>query len=209
MAAPEYTVQAYGTDSSGRTIFATKFMWDWWRGVCADLGFTPTIVQGAFMVRNGGGAAASAGYHDQGGCFDLRTWDLSPERVQLVVRTLRLHGAAAWLRDQTHGGFDPHIHFVLGDDEPLAAGAAAQWRAYLAGRDGLASNGPDYHWRPVPLVIHAPEDDLPLNDDDKRWIAEQIDAAAKKAAAEVLNFKVVARNNITVRAVLRELLKGN
>lgn len=205
---PDFTVQRRGVDSSGRDIWATNFMWDWWQGVCLDLGFTPTIVQGSFMVRNGGGADASAGYHDQGGCFDLRTWDLSAERVQQVVRTLRLHGAAAWLRDQTHGGFDPHIHFVLGDDRPLAAGAAAQWRSYLAGRDGLASNGPDYHWRPDPLVLHAPEDDLPLNDDDKAWIAAQVDAAAKQAAKEVMDFKVISKSNTTVRQILREILKG-
>lgn len=205
---PDFTVNNYGTDSSGRTIFATNYMWTFWRNVCAELGFTPTVVQGAFMARNGGGADASAGYHDQGGCFDLRTWDLSETAVQKVVRTLRSHGAAAWVRDSRHG-MDPHIHFVLGTDRPLAAGALDQWQDYLDGRNGLANNGPDYHWRPEPLVTEPPEDDLPLNAEDKAWIKEQIDEAAKKAASEVLNFKVVAKNNITVRAVLRELLKGN
>ena len=53
---------------------------------------------------------------------------------------------------------DPHLHLVLGTDSGLAAGAAWQWREYLAGRDGLASRGLDYHPRPDPLVTTPPED---------------------------------------------------
>ena len=44
----------------------------WWDAYVDRLGFTPTIVQGAWMIKNGGGANASAGYHDRGGCLDLR-----------------------------------------------------------------------------------------------------------------------------------------
>lgn len=145
------------TDSSGRGIFMTVLMSQWWDGVCEELGFVPVITQGAWMVRNGGGAAASAGYHDGGGCGDLRVWNLTDAQVVQVIRTLRRHGAAAWLRNVEHGGFtDPHIHFVLGSDYGLSAGAKAQWAAYVAGRDGLASNGRDYHWRPSPLVLKPP-----------------------------------------------------
>lgn len=53
---------------------------------------------------------------------------------------------------------DPHLHMVLGSDVGLAYGAAGQWRDYLAGRDGLASRGRDYHPRPDPLPIEPPED---------------------------------------------------
>lgn len=155
---PDFTVRTRGVDTSGRPLRATAYMWAWWDRVCDDLGFTPTIVQGAFMA--GHGADASAGYHDQGGCFDLRVWNLGPTQVEDVIRTCRELGAAAWLRDHRHG-MDPHIHLLLGSDRPLDSGAAYQWRQYLAGRDGLAGNGPDYHWRPSPLVTTPPpEDDM-------------------------------------------------
>lgn len=156
---PDFTVAKRGTDSSGRAIYATAYMWDWWNAVCSELGFRPTITQGAFMVRNGGGAQASAGYHDAGGTFDLRVWDLTKSQVDQTIRTLRASGAAAWLRNQQHGGFDdPHIHLVFGSDAPLAPGAAWQWLAYLNGGDGLSGGGRDYHPRPAPLVTEPPAD---------------------------------------------------
>jgi hypothetical protein len=154
----DFTVAKRGMDTSSRDIYATNYMWSWWLAVCGRLGFTPTIVQGAFMTRAGGGADASAGYHDKGGCFDLREWDLSSEQVGKVIRELRRSGAAAWLRDEQHGGFSPHIHFVLGTDSPLASGAAGQWTDYLNGGDGIG--GRDYHWRPDPIVTTPPEDEM-------------------------------------------------
>lgn len=156
---PDFAVVQRGTDTSGRPIFATRYMWSWWDDVVAELGFTPTIVQGAFMGRAGGGAAASAGYHDGGGCFDLRTWDLTAAAVERVIRVTRSMGAASWVRDQRHG-MDPHLHFVLGSDQPLNDGAAWQWQQYLNGGDGLASGGRDYQWRPNPLVTIPPEDPM-------------------------------------------------
>lgn len=150
----DFTVITTGSDSSGRTIKMTRFMRDWWNGTCEELGFRPTIVQGAFMA--GAGAASSAGYHDKGGCLDLRVWDLTDDEQVKVIRTLRRRGAAAWLRDEKHGGMDPHIHLVLGVDVPLHSGADWQWHEYVAGRDGLASRGKDYHWRPDPLVLKPP-----------------------------------------------------
>lgn len=153
----EPTVVRVGTDSSGRPIYMTRKMRRWWRRVCKRLGFTPTITQGAWMVKAGGGAAGSAGYHDGGGCLDLRVWDRSDAEVKRMIEVLRLMGAAAWLRNQTHGGFsDPHVHLVLGSDRGLALGARRQWSAYIDNKDGLAFNGPDYHWRPKPLVLTPP-----------------------------------------------------
>lgn len=137
----------------------TPLMAQWWdefSELCAKKGpgggFEPTIVQGAFMALSGGGASASAGYHDKAGCLDLRVWDRSQEQVQFMIRRARGMAAAAWLRNASHGGMDPHIHLVLGPDSPKAYGAAWQWTEYVAGRDGLASRGKDYHWRPDPLV---------------------------------------------------------
>ena len=167
-----------GTDTSGRPILMTPLMRDWWDGYCERLGFTPTITQGAWMTQAGGGAGASKGYHDGGGCLDLRVWDRTGSQVRAMVATARAGGAAAWLRDKLHGGFnDPHIHLVLGDDDGLATGAAWQWGRYLAGRDGLATDTPDYHPRPSPLVTAIPEDwTMPT-------LAEIDDLIAKRVAA--------------------------
>lgn len=151
----DFTVVVVGTDSSGRAIKMTRYMRDWWRVTCEVLGFRPTIVQGAFM--EGSGAAASAGYHDKAGCLDLRVWDLTEREQVRLIRTLRRRGAAAWLRDEKHGGMDPHIHLVLGTDQRLASGASWQWSEYQAGRNGLANQGGDYHWRPTPLVLKPPK----------------------------------------------------
>ena len=186
--ADQWTVRRHGTDTSGRGIFATDYMWAWWQGVLADLDFEPTIVQGAWMVRNGGGAAASAGYHDGGGTFDLRTWDLTRGQVDQLIRVLRKHGAAAWRRDRQHGGMDPHIHLTLGTDRGLASGARWQWNEYLAGRDGLASGGRDYEWRPDPLVTTPPkEDDVSYLD----WPKKDREALAEDIAKAVLRTKDV------------------
>lgn len=153
----ETTVVRVGTDSSGRPILMSRKMRRWWRRVCRRLGFTPVITQGAWMSKAGGGAAASAGYHDGGGCLDLRVRDRTDAEVKRMVEVLRLMGAAAWLRNETHGGFsDPHIHLVFGSDRGLAAGARRQWAAYIDNKDGLAFNGADYHWRPSPLVLTPP-----------------------------------------------------
>lgn len=152
-----HTVSRRATDSSGRGIFASDYHWNWWLEVLSRLDFTPSITQGAWMTLNGGGAQESAGYHDGGGCFDLRVWDLRTTQQQTLIRELRRSGSAAWLRDERHGGFsDPHIHLVLGTDHDLDDGAAYQWRDYLAGGDGMG--GRDYHWRPDPLVTKPPED---------------------------------------------------
>lgn len=202
---PNFTVSAHGVDSSGRAILSTAHMWDWWEIVVAELGFRPTIVQGAFMSRvPGGGASDSAGYHDLGGCFDLRTWDLSADQQERVVRTLRNYGAAAWRRDQRHG-MDPHLHFVLGTDKPLASGAASQWRDYIAGHNGLSGDGPDYEWRPNPLVLTPPEDDMKTEDFDR--IQAMLDAQRASIVKDLLA-AVVDGSKLTVRHVLDRLGKA-
>lgn len=185
---PDFTVHQFGTDTSGRPILMTQFMHDWWQGVVAELGFEPTIVQGAFMSRIGGGAAASAGYHDLGGCMDVRTRDLTGDQLDRLVRGSRSRGGAAWRRDETaaHGGMDSHCHITLGADQPLSPGARASWQSYLDGRNGLANNAPDYEWRPEPLVTTPPqEDDMAQYADQLDRIqkaAEAAEAAAEKAA---------------------------
>jgi len=149
--------QRVGTDSSGRPILMTRFMATWWEGIVAELGFEPTIIQGAWMKYAGGGATESAGYHDGGGCLDVRVWDLTTTQQQAVIHATRWGGAGSWLRDKKHGGMDPHIHMVLGSDQGLSSGAAWQWLNYIHGGDGLSSGGRDYHPRPKPLVTEPPE----------------------------------------------------
>lgn len=178
---PDFTVRRYGTDSVGRAIYMTAYMRRVRTQALAELDFGDEVVcvQGAFMTRNGGGATKSAGYHDQAGCWDERTRNLTDAQIDQLVAAYRRNGIAAWRRDQRHGGMDQHVHCLLGTDRPLAAGAAQQWRDYKAGLDGLARRGPDYEWRPSPLVLTPPEeDDMPAYKDwtpaDKKALADDV-----------------------------------
>lgn len=169
------TAVRVGSDPDGRPIYMTRYQRRWWRRVCIRLGFTPTIVQGAWMVKAGGGAASSAGYHDGGGCLDIRVWDLSAAQQQRLVKVVRDMGAGGWIRDREHGGMDPHFHLVLGSDAGLSAGAQAQWIDYMNGFDGLATRGPDYHWRPNPLVKTPP----PSARKARQAVQDAVDEAAR------------------------------
>lgn len=145
---PKYVT--LGRDTSGREIRMSPVFRNWWDAYVDELGFTPTITQGGWM--SGAGASASAGTHE-GDALDLRVWDRSVREVGRMVSEARDMGCAAWLRDRHHGGFtDPHIHLIPGPWALAAPAAIRQWQSYVKGRDGLASNGPDYHPRPTPLV---------------------------------------------------------
>lgn len=197
MAKHDFAVARRGTDTSGRGIFATAYMWTIWLAVLAHPDIRPfahkiVITQGAFMRLTGGGAAGSEGYHDGAGTFDLRVWNLTDAEVATLIRVLRLFGIAAWLRNVQHGGFtDPHIHLVLGSDHPLSAGATSQWLTYLDGGDGLAGGGPDYHPRPAPLVLEPPdslmEDDMPSYQD---WTEAEKTEQAERIAKAVWAHKI-------------------
>lgn len=160
----KWDVKRRGTDSSGRGIYASDYMWAWWLRCCDILGFTPTIVQGAWMTLAGGGAGQSAGYHDGGGCFDIRIRDLSAAQRDRCIHVFRSMGAAYYERYESQG-FDLHAHLCLGSDADIDDGAMNQWREYLAGGDGLTGTAPDYHWRPNPIVTNPPpEDDMTPDD---------------------------------------------
>ena len=169
------TVQR-GTDSSGRTIRSTAECWAAWDAACTELGFTPTIVQGGFM--GSGGADASAGTH-AGDAFDIRLWDRTATERAQMIRVFRGHAFAYWERYESQG-FDLHAHMVPGPWASPAPQALDQWNDYLNGRNGLASNGADYHPRPTPLVTTPPkeEDDMPFTENQLRQIIrEEVDAA--------------------------------
>ena len=157
-----------GHDTSGREIRMSPLFNKWWIEYVDELGFTPTITQGGWA--EGQGATASAGTHE-GDALDLRVWDRSVREVGLLISVAREMGCAAWLRDRHHGGFtDPHVHMIPGPWGHAAPTAARQWDAYLRGRDGLASNGPDYHPRPDPLVTRL-EPHMAYTDADRETFA--------------------------------------
>jgi hypothetical protein len=109
------------------------------------LGYELTVYQGSY---NAGGVAASGGTHDGGGAVDLAPYDWRNK-----VRALRAVGFAAWYRKAIPGLWGAHIHAVLIGNKKLSPSAKAQVAAYYAGRDGLASNGPDPHHRPRPIPV--------------------------------------------------------
>lgn len=118
------------------------------------LGYPLTIVQGS----PNRGVGASAGTHDRQGVIDLAPFD-----AERKVRVFRELGCAAWFRPAIRGLWGPHIHVVVIGHKDLAPAAARQVDAYLAGRDGLASNGPDtgprdfvqrrFAWPPTPTRV--------------------------------------------------------
>jgi hypothetical protein len=136
------------------------------------------VVQGSYT----GDVTASGSTHDRNGAADLRVWNL-PARVrrdncEALVVALRRRGCCAWYRDQAHGGMDPHIHVIRRHAADLSTGARSQVASYDRGKDGLASNGPDYHFRPIQHEFT--EDDMALTDKDAitlwdRKVREYID----------------------------------
>ena len=167
----DWTVARRGTDTSGRGIFASAFFWFVWLRMLADPRLDAfrdriVVVQGPWMIKNGGGAVASAGYHDRGGCIDVRTWNLTLAEQAILWAVAAEYGFWFWKRDlaPAHGGMDEHGHAIAGWDHDLASGAAIQWTQARNGRDGLASNGPDYMVRRGPLVEFPP--DQLLQEDD-------------------------------------------
>lgn len=103
-------------------------------------GLTLVITQGSY---NAGGVSASAGTHDGGGAADIRTRDFTRAEKDAVVLAGRQVGAATWFRPAIKGLWPEHIHMIAMNDGDLSSGAAAQVRAYINGRNGLANNGPD------------------------------------------------------------------
>lgn len=94
------------------------------------------------------GVGASAGTHDGGGAVDL--WGSNADDI---VREMRKVGFAAWIRSPSQGPWPYHIHAIAIGDKELAPLAKSQVSSYYAGRNGLASNGYDYHWRPSPIPV--------------------------------------------------------
>lgn len=150
-----------GVDTSGRPLVVDDRTLAKLRLAEARLGHTFVIVQGSW--RGGSGATASAGTHDAGGVIDLRSWDI-PATIGTTraIRALREAGLIAWYRTQAQG-FDPHIHAIDHGNPDLHPSAAYQVAEWKAGRNGLASRGPDDGPR-VTIPTNPPEDTMNLRD---------------------------------------------
>jgi hypothetical protein len=145
-----YEVVGLGIDTSGRTVLVNRRMKAAYDAVVAELGFEPTILQGAYMNR-AGGADSTSGCHDGGGCIDTRAWDVDSDVERRLIQVARSVGWVVWHRDASHGGWPDHLHWVLLGDAQAAPSAIWQMAEYRAGRDGLDTQGADYHWRPDPI----------------------------------------------------------
>lgn len=212
-----FTVYRYGIDAYGRDVLMTEYLHDWLEAYCAELGWRPQILQGAFMARIGGGAAASSGAHDAGGCLDLETEGRTVSQIDHMVNTARRRGAGAYRRDRTirHGSMPPHMHLTLGTDRPLSSMAQTLWNSYLAGGDGLGAaagrpaNAPDYEWRPNPLVLTPPPEDwfdMATEDELRAVVREEIQSAL--AGADIpMDQADGTRKPENFASVLRRLVK--
>lgn len=114
------------------------------RRTAAMLNNAVKIAKTAFQMFQGSysnAVAASGGTHSGGGAVDL-----GPAKDS-IVGAMRASGFAAWRRTPAEG-FSPHIHGIAVGDPTVSAAAAAQIRAFNAGRNGLANNGPDTYTAP-------------------------------------------------------------
>lgn len=159
----DFTVRRFGFDTSGRALYFTVAFWTVWSAALADprlaaLRSRIVVVQGAWMTRNGGGASASAGYHDQAGCIDVRTWNLTLDEQAVLWAVMDDYGIRFWKRGPAAamGGMDEHGHGLAIWDRVLASGAAYQATQARAGRDGLAANRPDYMRREHAVLEQPP-----------------------------------------------------
>lgn len=108
----------------------------------------------------------SAGTHSGGGAADIgRIWEFGGwNEQQAVAHHSRAHGCLAYVRNQEHGGMEPHIHIIATGEPNLHPEALWQLDEYALGHDALASRGPDYHpYRPI-LTPWKWESDMELTD---------------------------------------------
>jgi hypothetical protein len=128
-----------------------------WGDTCAQFGQTLPIQQGAFMLLNGGGAGASAHFHDLSGALDIGVSNLTESERLRFIKVARDIGWAAWIRDMSpeHGGLSLHAHLALLGEGNVFSGLRTQMKRYEAGgagSDGLkGGDGFDYHDRPNPI----------------------------------------------------------
>lgn len=186
----------------------------------AILGYQLTVTQGI-----GTSVGASAGTHAEGRVVDLTEWD-----HRRKVRVLRDVGFAAWWRPEIKGLWPGHIHAVLilntaQNARGIAAAAFRQIAAFLARRDGLASNAHDPTYRPnPPAVFHYPPRKeprpVPTNNVTEARdaiveaihalgvAANRLDSVPKRRTVARAGAAVVRSSRRPLRALLRTLPKS-
>lgn len=163
-----------------------------WRGrtnvdawTIAAIEYAEELAGHEFVITQGSynsSVSQSGGTHDGGGVVDIRwTGDVGD------VRALRMAGFAAWHRTPAQGDWVDHVHAVLVGHGRLSAAAAAQVDDYRAGRNGLASHGPDDGPRLDPIPVYRwPEGvaDMPLTPADldkvRQIVKEELAPVAKR-----------------------------
>ncbi|HUR08082.1 MAG TPA: peptidoglycan-binding protein [Nonomuraea sp.] len=104
------------------------------------LGRDLKLDQGSY---NPGGDPTSAGTHDGGGVVDISVEGMNSATRTAVVRSLRLVGFAAWVRNPQQDDWPWHIHATAISDTDLSSQAQHQIGDYYLGLNGLAGRGPD------------------------------------------------------------------
>lgn len=163
-----------------------------WRGVTLD---DRTAAMMDEVARNTGNiyvhptqgswshAAASAGTHSGAGAIDLMHPSWSVADYDTVVFEMRRVGFAAWHRTPQQANWPRHVHGIAIGAQGLADGATAQVLAYKAGRNGLASGGPDDGPRQfvdVTWETYQQQEDTVTQDDIKAIAREVLNGIAWK-----------------------------
>ena len=109
-----------------------------------DFNVTPIPGCGSYQTST----KASAGTHAGGGAVDINAEGLTDKQARILESAARKWGGTAWFRPRTSPtgyvyGWQRHVHILRSDCGDLAYAAGKQVKAYRAGLNGLANNGPD------------------------------------------------------------------
>lgn len=175
-----------GTETDGDPAMLAETPAKWWtlfvRYAAQKLPGTRLVI-----IQAKGGYSGSAGTHADGWAVDLQTWHLAEAQINALVALSRAVGGVAWLRNEQHGGFEPHIHIAI-DSGGASTGCQYQVAAARSGYNGLGyrgMRGHDYHAAPpggwktaaqgiqtMTTYLTTEEDDLPYASKDLQLISE-------------------------------------
>lgn len=199
-------VVQFGLDTSGRPLLMTRWMHAVLERILEDPRVKPfahliPVVQGAWMARAGGGANASGGFHDFGGCLDLRLRNITTAQAEVFIWVASEYGFEFWRRGPSAqwGGFpDPHLHGIFIYDFGIEGHLAQlQVNSVFANDAGLDGPGVDYErrLRPIPTlndVNNLMEDDMA--DEATQKTLARIETAANDAVNEIRGLKSAEAN---------------
>jgi len=153
------------------------------------LGTDFRVTQGSYT----GSVGASGGTHDGGGAVDISVLNpqLSTGQRDDLVLILRQLGCAAWLRNPSQGDWPYHIHAIDSGANDASPQAEGQVDDYNAGRNGLASGGPDDGppGSPRPLEPYNYQEDGTVEITLSNKSIQQIAEAVHERDVEVTGFQ--------------------